>query len=101
VFKWFKYLTALPALVSLVGELLQLVRNAEDLLVGGDKGAAKRQLVLTILDTAIGLGQKIGIPEADKIDRTALKTSAGEVIDTLVAVLNATGVFKHTTPAAG
>lgn len=95
MFKWFKYLTALPALISLVTGLLDLVRHAEDLIAGGQRGEAKKQLVLTLLDTAIGVGQSIGIPEAEKVDRAALAATAGTVIDTLVTVLNSIGVFKH------
>ncbi len=95
MFKWFRYLTAIPQLVSLVTALLDLVRHAEDLIAGGQKGADKKALVLTLLDTAIGLGQTLGIPEADKIDRAGLKATASAVIDTLVSTLNTIGVFKH------
>ncbi len=95
MFKWFKYLTALPSLVSLVGELVAIVRHAEDLLVGGQKGAEKKALVLTLLGTAVDLGQHLGIPEAEKIDKAKLLATAGPVIDTLVGVLNSVGVFHH------
>jgi len=99
MFKWFKYLTAVPQLISLVTGLLDLVRHAEDLIAGGDKGAQKKQLVLTLLSSAVGLGQHLGIPEADKVDMPALLSTAGVVIDTLVGVLNTVGVFKHGPPA--
>jgi len=99
MFRWFKYLTAIPQLIGLVTGLLDLVRHAEDLVSGGAKGGQKKALVLTLLDSAIGLGHSLGIPEADKIDRQALKDTAGGVIDTLVSVLNSVGVFKHGQPA--
>ncbi len=99
MFRWFKYLTAIPQLIGLVTGLLDLVRHAEDLVAGGGKGAQKKQLALTLLDSAINLGQTLGIPEADKIDRETLKATAAGVIDTLVSVLNSVGVFKH-GPAA-
>ena len=95
MFKWFQYLRAIPQLVALVRELLELVRHAEDLIAGGDKGAQKKALVLALLDTAVNLGQTLGIPEADKIDRTKLSTGAAAVIDTLVSILNSAGVFKR------
>jgi len=95
VFKWFQYLKAVPQLLALVRALLDLVRHAEDLLAGGARGADKRALVLSLLDSAVGLGQTLGIPEAEKVDRDHLRASAGVVVDTLVTVLNAAGVFKH------
>ena len=95
MFRWFKYLTAIPQLIGLVTGLLDLVRHAEDLVAGGGKGAQKKALALTLLDSAISLGQTLGIPEADKIDRATLKDTAAGVIDTLVGVLNSVGVFKH------
>ncbi len=93
--KWWHYLRALPQLLALVRELLELVRHAEDLLAGGARGAEKKALVLALLDTAVNLGQTLGIPEAEKVDRTKLATAASGVIDAVVAVLNSTGVFKH------
>ncbi|SRR5260370_22255712 len=95
MFRWFKYLTAIPQLIGLVTGLLDLVRHAEDLFSGGRKGEAKKALVLTLLDSALDLGQHLGIPEAEKIDRATLKATASGVIDTLVGVLNSVGVFKH------
>jgi len=95
VFKWFQYLRAVPQLLALVRELLDLIRHAEDLLAGGDRGAEKKALVLALLDTAVNLGQTLGIPEAEKVDRAKLATAAGGVVDAVVAVLNSTGVFKH------
>jgi len=98
MFRWFKYLTAIPQLIGLVTGLLDLVRHAEDLVAGGGKGEQKKSLALTLLNSAISLGQTLGIPEADKIDRETLKATAGAVIDTLVSVLNSVGVFKHGPP---
>lgn len=103
MFKWFRYLKALPQLLGLVRELLELVRHAEDLVAGGARGAEKKALVLALLGTTLDLGATLGIPEASQVDRTALLTAAGGVIDTVVGVLNAAGVFKHGTelpPAA-
>jgi len=95
VFKWLQYLRAIPQLVALVRELLDLVRHAEDLVAGGARGGERKALVLTLLDTAITLGQTLGIPEADKVDRAAVRAAAGPLIDTIVAALNAAGIFKH------
>lgn len=100
MFKWFAYLKAIPQLLALVRELLDLVRHAEDLLAGGARGAAKKALVLALLDTAVNLGQTLGIPEAEKVDRPALQVAAGTVVDTLVSLLNGAGVFKHTAAPA-
>ena len=96
MFKWLQYLRAIPQLLALVRELLELVRHAEDLLAGGERGAEKKALVLTLLDTTLDLAKTLGIPEADKIDRAALHAAAAGVIDTLVSTLNTVGVFKHT-----
>jgi hypothetical protein len=89
------YLTALPQLLSLVREVLELTRHAEDLLTGGARGAEKKALVLTILDTTVALAQRLGIPEAYKVDRDQLKAVTGSVIDTLVSTLNTLGVYHH------
>ena len=102
MFKWFQYLKAIPQLLALVRELLDLVRHAEDLLAGGERGAQKKALVLALLDTAVNLGATLGIPEAEKVDRSALHDAAFGLIDTIVTVLNSTGVFKHgPAPRAG
>jgi len=98
MFKWLTYLTALPKLLGLVREVLELVRHAEDLLAGGKRGEEKKALVLTILDTTIELGQKLGVPEAAGVDRAKLKAVAGELVDALVSTLNTVGVFKHGGP---
>jgi len=99
VINWFRYLTALPKLLTLVREVLDLVRHAEEILGGGNNGVAKRALVLTILDQTIDLATQLGIPEAKGIDKARLKEVAGVVIDSLVGVLNSLGIFRHVTPA--
>ncbi len=95
MFRWLQYLKAVPQLLALVRELLDLVRHAEDLLAGGARGGERKALVLTLLDTAVTLGTTLGIPEAEKVDRAALREAAGPLIDTIVTALNAAGVFKH------
>ena len=95
MFKWFQYLRAIPQLLALVRELLDLIRHAEDLLAGGGRGTEKKVVVLALLETAVNLGQTLGIPEAEKVDRAKLRTAASGVIDTVVTVLNSTGVFKR------
>jgi len=100
MFKWFTYLTTLPKIVALIREVLELVRHAEDLVVGGKRGAEKKALVLAILDNAIALGDKLGVPEAKGVDRAKLQAVVGEVVDALVGVLNNLGLFKPGTPSA-
>ncbi len=96
---WFRYLLALPKLVTLVREILDLVRHSEELLTGGNNGAAKRALALAVLGQTVDLAVQLGIPEAKQIDRAKLQSVAGVVVDNLVAVLNSLGIFKHATPA--
>jgi len=96
--RWWKYLTSLPQLIALVRGVLDLVRSAEDFLVGGTLGAKKRALVLDLLDTAVQLGGQLGVPEVRGIDRSKLREVAGVVVDQVVAVLNALGVFRHAAP---
>ena len=96
---WFRYLLALPKLVTLVREILDLVRHSEDLLSGGNNGAAKRALAIAVLGQTVDLAVQLGIPEAKDIDKGKLTSVAGVVIDNLVAVLNSLGIFKHATPA--
>ncbi len=96
MFKWLKYLTALPQIVGLIRGVLELVRSAEDLLGGGAQGAKKRVMVLDLLDLALELGGKLGISEARAVDRARVREVAGVVVDQVVAVLNALGVFRHT-----
>ncbi len=95
---WFRYLLALPKLVTLVREILDLVRHSEDLLAGGNNGTAKRALALAVLGQTVDLAVQLGIPEANGIDKAKLTSVAGVVIDNLVAVLNSLGIFKHATP---
>ncbi len=103
MFKWLKYLTALPQIVGLIRGVLELVRSAEDLLGGGGQGVKKRIMVLDLLDVALELGAKLGLPEARGVDRAKVREVAGVVVDQVVAVLNALGVFRHTAspPVAG
>ncbi len=96
MFNWFKYLTVLPKLIGLVREVLDLVRHAEDLLVGGDKGEQKKAVVLAVIDQTIDVAASLGIPEAKGIDRDKLRGVVSTVIDALVGVLNSLGIFKHT-----
>lgn len=98
MFKWWKYLTAVPQLVALVRGILELVRSAEDFLGGGAQGARKRTLVLDLLDTALELGGRLGIAEVRGIDRQKVREVAGVVVDQVVTVLNALGVFRHASP---
>src|SRR2546427_59332 len=93
--RWLQYLQVLPSLIALVREVSELIRHAEDLLAGDSRGAEKKALVLNILDTTVGIGQKLGIPEAENVNRDQMRQVAGDLIDTLVGVLNTTGVFKH------
>ena len=93
--RWLQYLQVLPSLIALVREVSELIRHAEDLLAGDGRGAEKKALVLNILDTTVGIGQKLGIPEAENVNRDQMRQVAGDLIDTLVGVLNTTGVFKH------
>src|SRR5436189_207433 len=95
MFKWLKYLTAVPALLRIVRELLDLIRHAEDLIAGGSKGAAKKALVIALLTSTVDVAKALGIPEADQIDKAKLTATAGVVIDTVVGVLNSLGIFKH------
>jgi len=95
VFNWLRYLTVLPKLLALVRELVDVVRHAEDILAGGQRGADKRVLALKIIDQTVDVAAQLGIPEAKGIDRTKLQNVAGVVIDNLVTILNQLGVFKH------
>ena len=95
MFKWLRYLKAIPQVIELVVGVLDLVRHAEDLLAGDQRGAEKKALVLGLLDATLNLGQTLGIPEAAGVDRAKLRDAAGVVIDTVVGVLNSVGVFKH------
>ncbi len=95
MFKWLRYLTAIPQLIGLVRGLLELVRTAEDLLAGGQQGAAKKALVLDLLETAVALGERLELRVAGELDRAQLRNAAAAVIDAVVAILNSAGVFKH------
>ena len=98
MFKWWKYLTAVPQLIALVRGVLDLVRTAEDFLSGGSLGTRKKELVLSLLDTALELGGRLGIADVRGIDRAKVREVAGVVVDQVVAVLNALGVFRHAAP---
>src|SRR5712691_2791106 len=50
VFTWLRYLKAIPQVIGLVVGVLDLVRHAEDLLAGDQRGAEKKALVLGLLD---------------------------------------------------
>lgn len=96
--KWLRYLALLPQLVGFVRGILELVRTAEDLLAGGQRGAEKKALVVDLLTAAVNLGDALGIRAASESDVAELRAAATVAIDTVVAVLNATGVFKHSAP---
>ncbi|MGH7375872.1 MAG: hypothetical protein ACREKK_00450 [Candidatus Methylomirabilales bacterium] len=98
MFKWLRYLAVIPQLVGLVRGVLELTRTAEELLAGGARGDAKRAMALDLLDVAVKLGEALGIPEVQGLDRQKLREAAGVTVDAVVAVLNATGVFKHSPP---
>lgn len=99
--KWLKYLTLIPQLVALLRGILDLVKTAEDFLAGGKRGAQKRELVLSLLDLALDIGERLDIPEVAGLDRGRLRDVAAVVVDALVGVLNSLGVFKHQGAAGG
>lgn len=101
MFRWLRYFTLIPQLVALVKGVLELVRTAEDFVAGGQRGAQKRELVLALLDTALELGIKLGLPEVRGIDRTKVREVAGTVVDALVGVLNTLGLFRHAPAPPG
>lgn len=99
--KWLRYLALLPQLVGFIRGILELVRDAEELLAGGHRGEEKKALVLDLVTAAVELGRGLGIREAEGIDAAKVREVVGLVIDQLVGILNALGIFKHAPAAEG
>lgn len=96
----FKVLGLLPQLVGFLTGLVALVRHVEDVAAPGTTGQAKKDQAVALLVAAVQLAGSLGIPEAAALDANKVATIAAPIIDAVVGVLNALGVFKHSTPPA-
>ncbi len=76
-------------ILKYLGPVLQAVTDVEKV-IGAGNGSTKKQLVLDSLTAAAKVGQTVDIPEVAVI---------GAIVDTTVATLNASGIFKKTEVA--
>lgn len=97
----FKVLALLPQLVGFLTGIVGVVKHVEELALPGTAGQTKKDQAVALVVTAVQLAGSLGIPEAEGIDANKVAAIAAPVIDTVVGVLNALGIFKHAAaPAA-
>lgn len=82
----------LPILVKVVPLAIKLVPVVERLVKGAKQGSAKRELVVTLVLTALQTYE--GFSGKDVADEVKLAEGVGQIVDGVVAVLNATGKLK-------
>jgi len=76
--------------LSLAGDVIALVRKTVESFEVPGHGTDKKEAVLTVIEAAL---ERIGVKDPLKGQLLGL---AGAVIDTVVFILNLTGVFTHT-----
>ena len=84
----------LPILVRAVPVVLQLVPLVERLIKGPKQGAVKREIVVEAVKAIILAAE--GISGKDFVDEALFAQGVGQIVDGVVAVLNATGKLKGT-----
>lgn len=94
VLRIMKYLRYLPLLVAFVRNIMEMIREAEDLIEGEKKGPWKKKLTMTILRQALDLAAAFGIGNMSKERRDALENEVSHTIDALVEVANEVGILK-------
>jgi hypothetical protein len=87
---WLAILNWLPALVSLVAELVQQFETPEA------PGEKKKQAVMDLLKASVDAANGMGV----KVPATIVLTLASAVIDAVVAGYNLIGKFQKKTSAA-
>lgn len=77
----------------LIPALLEIVRLIEGLITEPKTGEQKKAAVIQIIKVVLTAGQKAGLLQ--KINVDALLAAVDVLIDTIVGIMNATGVFTH------
>jgi len=88
---WLKYLALFPAIYAFVRATVELVED----LAGGKTGAEKKAIFMAAMEQGWASFQNtFGFKSAFNDFATLISL----MVDVVVAVLNATGVFKKTNP---
>jgi hypothetical protein len=82
----------LPVLFKVVPLVIKLVPVVERLVRGVKQGTAKRELVVALVLTVLQTYE--GFTGKDIADEVKLAEGVGQIVDGVVAVLNATGKLK-------
>jgi len=88
-FPVFAVVAALPTILPAIVSVVQTVEG----FFGGGKGEVKRAAVAEIVLQLLKAYE--GISDTDVVEEEELAEGVGQVIDGVVAILNATGVFKR------
>jgi len=83
----------LKLIFIIIPSLLELIRLVEGLVSGAKKGEQKKAAVVEIIKVVITGAQRAGL--LSKINVDGLVQAVDVLIDTIVKILNATGVFEH------
>ncbi len=77
---WLKYL---QMIVAILPTIIDVIKKIEEI-IGGGNGAAKKDLVVSLVTAAV--------PEENKAE---INPVLGNVVDKVVGTFNALGIFKH------
>ena len=82
------FLNTLAFIISLLPQILTLVKQVEEMIPAGGAGKAKLEFVLTTLEGVLSASHDADV----KFD--AIKPTLVKIIGGMVSVLNSTGVFN-------
>ena len=81
-------LKLLPVLLPAVFDAVKLVEK----LFGGEKGEVKRGVAIEVVKLVILAAE--GVSGKDLVENEAFAAAVGQIVDSVVAALNATNAFK-------
>ncbi|HLE24244.1 MAG TPA: hypothetical protein VI935_01180 [Thermodesulfobacteriota bacterium] len=86
MFKYLKYLSLLPILISMIGHM-------EELFKGIKEGEVKKNAVMAALSNLFSMLSSAGVLGKEDIDK--IFPNMPKLVDLIVDFLNSFGVFKH------
>ena len=86
MFKYIKYLSLLPILISMIGHM-------EELFKGIKEGEVKKTAVMAALNNLFSMLSSAGVLKNDDTDK--ILPNMPKLVDLIIDFLNSFGVFKH------
>ena len=86
MFKYLKYLSLLPILISMIGHMEEIFRGVKE-------GEVKKQSVMAALNNLFSMLTSAGVFKNDDLEK--ILPNMPKLIDLIVDFLNSFGVFKR------